>query len=264
MMHSRTGTIRPNFTLVCLLVFLAGGLLRWQSGWLTFGSGAAARPPAAGQAAPLPAATAPTADPGTAGVQSTAGSVVASPANDLVDLSKTLYDFYMGLDRGYFRDVHAITLAPAWVDVDRSSVRFTGLMGLDDFVRLMDDHLGLNGAGFAVFSLTFNSAGPLGEADQNPQRYPELLTLRHLPAGVQAEAVYIVDVAGSTLDRCGRWEWRRNVLMARLNPGGWRVLLTGGSPLSDGGTPMPGAGSYTEMWLHGQNPLQSKQINDDN
>ena len=191
-----------RFILVCIALFLVGGGLRLATGGLSL--------PWAAVAAGFP------------GAASTGRSEqVPSEAGTIV------LDFYRAVDKGRYADAYALALENRWSQAAGDASEAVGLTAEDQFVNSLTDELGANGMSLNIISIDMFDMAPLPSVEQKPEVYPELRTLRFLPAGTRVASVYRVHVGGTLLGRCSRWDWSKQVLVAQLKGKGWRVLLPG-------------------------------------
>jgi hypothetical protein len=190
-----------RFILACLVLFLAGGLLRWATGNMVLPWGTAA-------AAGLPAAS---------------GAALVPP-----EVAETALQFYHAVDKGRYVDAYALALENQWAQNSGGTAQVTGLTSEAQFVNALTNELGDNGESLNIISLDALETDVLPPAEQSVERYPELAALQNLPAGAQVERVYEVRLGGTLLGRCSRWDFAKHVRVAELNgQAGFRLLLPG-------------------------------------
>ena len=224
---SRSGH-NVRFIIICLALFLGGGFLRSQSGWLTLPRQVETlAPPAAGepleQQEQLP--------PG---------------------LRETVFNFYEWIDRGHYKEAHQISLENKWLERGPDTYVRVGLTSQDEFVDALNREWRVNGTDLSVVTMDLLTADRLLPERRTPSERPELYTLNDLPPGIQAEDIYEVKVAGLVIERCSTWEWDKKLLVAKLGgTGGWKILLPG----------IPDARFLrAEVWFLDKNPFAELHI----
>jgi hypothetical protein len=190
-----------RFILACMVLFLAGGLLRWTTGnmVLPWGTAAAAGLPNAADAARVPP-----------------------------EVAATALQFYHAIDKGRYADAYALALENQWDQNSNGTPQVTGLTSETQFVSALSNELGDNGESLNIISLDALETAVLSPAEQSVERYPELAVLQNLPSGTQVERVYEVRLGGTLLGRCSRWDFAKHVRVAQLKgQTGFRLLLPG-------------------------------------
>jgi hypothetical protein len=187
-----------RFVVVCAILFLAGSALRVAAGVVT-----------------LPWSQAsPAAAPG-----ARVNRALPAEAVELV------LSFYEAVDKGRYAEAYGASLENHWQTAD--TVQVDRLTQEDEFVAALSDELGANGMSLNIVALQALTHTVVLRQELDPARYPELSTLDLLPAGNQVRQLGQVELAGTLLGRCSRWDWTRDVLVAELPGQGWRVLLPG-------------------------------------
>ena len=213
-----------RFILICLLLFMVGGLFRIQSGWIV-----------------LPQRV-------------EASSVLSQELSPeaLVELQQTVLDFYNLVDKGRYEQAHQLSFENKWLKSAEGTYVPTGLISKDEFVDVLSNEIGGNGMGLNIISLEVLGQSPLAPELWTSVNHPELQTLNSLPEEVQVQGVYEVEVGGVLLGRCSRWDWHDKVLVAKLSGEyGWRLLLPG--------SPEP-TSPHHEEWFLDRDPLKGKTI----
>lgn len=214
-----------RFGLICLVLFGLGGLLRIQSGWL---------------ALPQPAE---------------ASSLALNQELDetaLVELNRTVLDFYHLVDKGNYAAAYQLGFENKWLKSAEKSYAPNGLTSQDEFIDILSNEIGSNGMGLNIISIEILGQTPLPPTDWSAPNRPELQTLKALAPESQVEAVFEVEVGGVLLGRCSRWDWRDSVLVAKLSgEQGWRLLLPG--------SPEPSS-PHHEEWFLDRDPFKGKVI----
>ena len=144
-----------------------------------------------------------------------------------VEGSNAVLDFYNAVDKGRYADAYGLTLENHWSQAGSDVSEVDGLTTEDQFVSSLTDELGANGMSLNIIAIQTLDQTPLPRAERNPEVYPELLALESLPAGARVEQVYRVHVGGTLLGRCSRWDWSKQILIAKVKGDRWRVLLPG-------------------------------------
>ncbi len=196
-----------RFILICLLLFVAGALLRLRSGWLVL----------------------PWLSPAQAGSASAAVPLALPPG-----LGETVLNFYQWLDRGDYPDAYHASLENKWQVRAPGTYVPAGLASEEEFVQSATEAWGVNGADLTIDQISLVSASRLELQAQVPSERPELYTLAAFPPG-QVLEIFQVGVSGSLLERCAAWQWSKHLLVARLSSGDWKILLPG---VPDAQTPL--------------------------
>ena len=213
-----------RFVLICLLLFMVGGLLRIQSGWI---------------ALPHPVEASSTFSP------------ELSPEMS-AELQQTVLDFYSLVDKGRYDEAYQLSLENKWLKLEEGIYTTNGLIGQDEFEEVLSNEIGGNGMGLNIISIEVTGQSPLAPDRWASGEYPELRTLDSLPDGIQVQGIYELEVGGVLLGRCSRWDWQDKVLVARLSgENGWRLLLPG--------SPEP-TSPHHEEWFLDRDPLKGKTI----
>lgn len=211
-----------RFTLVCLAMFLVGGLLRLQAGWLSL-------------AWPV----------GTSGV-------FAAPNLDneaMAALQATVVNFYTLVDKGRYQEAYQLGFETKWQKLESGAYASVGLVPVEEFAGTLSDEIGSNGMGLNIVSIGITSQAALAAEQWQAIDRPELQALSFVPAQVQN--IYEVEVGGVLLGRCSRWDWRDRILVAYTSDGDWKLLLPGS---------LNSYGPHHEEWFLDRNPFKGKKI----
>ncbi len=212
-----------RFSLICLVLFGLGGLLRIQTGWLAW--------PEHAEASSL---------------------TLSQELNEtaLAELHQTVLDFYYLVDKGNYAAAYQLSLENKWLKSAEKSYTPGGLTSQDEFIDILSNEIGSNGMGLNVISIEVLGQTPLPPTDWAVPNRSELQMLKALALESQVEAIFEVEVGGVLLGRCSRWDWHDKVLVAKL-PGGWRLLLPG--------SPEPSS-PHHEEWFLDRDPFKGKII----
>lgn len=213
-----------RFVLICLLLFMFGGLLRIQAGWITLPQQVEASSTFSRELTPEMSA----------------------------ELEQTVLKFYTMVDKGRYDEAYQFIFENKWQKLEDGAYAPNGLIGQDEFREVLSNEIGGNGMGLNIISIEVRGQSPLPPDRWTAREYPELQTLKSLPDDIQVQGVYEVEVGGVLLGRCSRWDWQDKVLVARLSgEKGWRLLLPG--------SPEPSS-PHHEEWFLDRDPLKGKTI----
>ncbi len=214
-----------RFSLICLVLFCLGGLLRIQSGWLAW--------------------------PQQVSASSLALDQELNEAA-LAELHQTVLDFYHLVDKGSYAAAYQLSYENKWLKSAEKSYTPNGLTSQDEFIDVLSNEIGSNGMGLNIISIQVQGQRPLPPEEWSVPNRPELQTLKALPSESQVQAVFEVEVGGVLLGRCSRWDWRNKVLVAKLSgEQGWRLLLPGSLEPSS---------PHHEEWFLDRDPFKGKTI----
>ena len=213
-----------KFVFVCLVIFIAGGLLRLQSGWITISWL----------------------------IRSSALPVrLDLDSEALAEMQATVLNFYNLVDKGRYAEAYQLGFENKWQKLASGEYRPVGLVPTEEFVDRLNQEIGSNGMGLNIISLEVMSQTVLSPDQWHVSDRPELQALNFIPDKVLTESIYEVEIEGVMLGRCSRWDWHDTVLVAHLNDGEWKLLLPG-SP--DDISP------HYEEWFLDRNPFKGKRI----
>ena len=217
-----------RFILICLALFLAGGFLRYQSGWLTLPRQVEV---------PTPLAV----------LRQSEQSEQLPPG-----LRETVFNFYEWIDRGYYNEAHQVSLENKWLERGPDTYVRVGLTPQEEFVNALNREWRVNGTDLSIVTMDLLGVSRLPPERRVPAERPELYTLADLPPEIPVEDIYEVAVGGLVIGRCSTWEWDKKVLVAKLGgTGGWKVLWPG----------FPNARFMrVDVWFLGMNPLANLHI----
>lgn len=190
-----------RFIVICLMLFLVGGLLRLQAGWS----------PRLWSAA--------------------AGSVSVEELSDeqLAELNETVLKFYKSIDTGNYEEAYQLAFENKWQKSEGEEYALVGLTSEEEFVSRLTAEIGNNGMRLNIIGIEVLGQSPLPPEHWTPEERPELYALQHLPSEAWVGSVYEVEVGGVLLERCSRWNWFDKVLVAHTQDNGeWKLLLPGG------------------------------------
>ncbi len=134
-------------------------------------------------------------------------------------------DFYRAVDKGRYVEAFQISLENHWQVGETPTV--DRLTHEDEFVAALDKELGAKGMGLNIVAIQPVTQTVVLRSEIDSAVYPELAVLDVLPAGAKAAELGRVQLTGTLLGRCSRWNWERDVLVVNLPGQGWRVLLPG-------------------------------------
>lgn len=213
-----------RFILICLLLFVVGGLLRIQSGWIVWPQQVEASPKSNQELSP----------------------------EALVELQRAVLDFYNLVDKGRYTEAYQLSFENRWVKSENGTYSTTGLITQDEFVDVLSNEIGGNGMGLNIINIEVVGQSPLAADQWMSAARPELQILKSLPDDVQVQGIYEVEVGGVLLGRCSRWDWHDKVLVAKLSgANGWRLLLPGS---------LESTSPHHEEWFLDRDPFKGKII----
>lgn len=188
-----------RFWAICLAVFVLGAGLR-------VGAGATGLPWSPARARGQP-------------------EVTAANRELPAEAAQQVLEFYRAVDKGRYADAYALALENHWqkgetLQVDR-------LVQEDEFVSALENELGANGMALNIIAIQAVTQTLVSRQELDAARYPELKALDVLPGRTEAVQLGRVQLAGTLLGRCSRWDWTRDILVAELPDLGWRLLLPG-------------------------------------
>lgn len=166
-------------------------------------------------------------------------------------LGETVRKFYEAADRGLYKEAYQLALENKWQAKAPDTYALAGLTSQDEFVHALTEQWGDNGVDLTINEMDLLSASPLGTNRPLPSEWPELYTLADLPADTLVEDIYEVQIHGSLMERCSLWQWDKRLLVAKLTPGEWKVLLPG---IPDNRI------SHIQVWFLDKNPFAELHI----
>jgi hypothetical protein len=203
---------------------MAGSLLRIQSGWLAL--------PKLAVAKTLPV-------------------IQELDTEATAELHETVLDFYNLVDKGNYVEAYQVSYENKWLKTDEGQPTSIGLISQDEFVDTLSSEIGPNGMGLNIISLEILGQWPLPSEQWTSSDRPELQALNFLPYE-EIQGVYEVEVGGTLLGACSRWDWSDKVLVARLQgENEWKLLLPGRPDINS---------PHHEEWFLDRNPWNRQPI----